>query len=81
MYIPKLHPTTIRNRNHPKSMNGGINISVKKVKATRYEPQSTIISVCRNKRIRKSFMLIYEVLSKGSTLMPRGSEPKPNIVA
>jgi len=52
-------------KKHPKSVNGGINISVKKVEQIRYEPPSTIISACRNKRICKSVMFACEDFPRG----------------
>jgi hypothetical protein len=54
--LPTIHPTAIGKKNHPKSVKGGINISIKNVEQIRYEPPSAIISACRNKRICKSVM-------------------------
>ena len=61
---------TLSKKKHPKSVNGGINISVKNVEQIRYEPPSVIISACRNKRICKSVMFACE---------ERGVFLKPNL--
>lgn len=63
--LPTLHPTAVGKKKHPKSVNGGISISIKIVEQIKYEPPSKIISACRNKRICKSVMFACDNKQRG----------------